>query len=305
VAEDVSPTVARRHLRLALREAREASNLTQSEVAEEMEWSLSKVIRIENGDVRISPNDLRPLLALYNVKDKAAVQELLAYAKVARTRQRAAWYQTAEFKAHMTDALMRLIEYEVEAQELRYYQVFFMPGPLQTAAYAHGNLSNFEDSDIPAATRHYRAEARERRRQQVVSRLDEGELRIFVLLDQSVFHRHVGGPEVFLDQLRAIFDLAVAGKLNVRMIPFGSHTAMTNNATFELLTLRAGDPTSDVLYRETGLQDEIIEGGQSTMRHHERFDKIWRMSATEEDTIDFMRSRIKELEALIRDREST
>ena len=48
MAEDISPTVARRHLRLALREAREAANLTQLEVAEQMEWSLSKVIRIEN-----------------------------------------------------------------------------------------------------------------------------------------------------------------------------------------------------------------------------------------------------------------
>lgn len=303
MAEDVSPTVARRHLRLALREAREAANLTQLEVAEEMEWSLSKIIRIENGDVRISPNDLRPLLMLLNVKDKTTVQELLAYARVARTRQRTAWYQTAEFREHMTDALMRLIEYEVEAQEIRYYQVYFMPGTFQTPAYAHANLSNFEDSEIPAATRHFRAEARERRRQQILSRL--GELRVFALLDQSVFHRPLGGPEVFLEQLSFLFDLAAAGKVNVRMIPFTSHTAMTNNATFELLTLRAGDPTSDVLYRETGLMDEVIEGGTSTMRHHDRFDKIWSASATEEDTIDFMRSRIKELEALIRDRENT
>jgi transcriptional regulator with XRE-family HTH domain len=303
VAEDVSPTVARRHLRLALREARETANLTQLEVAEEMEWSLSKIIRIENGDVRISPNDLRPLLALLNVKDKTTIQELLSFAKVARTRQRAAWYQTAEFREHMTDPLMRLIEYEVEAQEIRYYQIYFMPGPLQTAAYAQANLENFEDNEIPAATRHYRAEARQRRQQQIISRL--GDLRIFALLDQSVFHRPLGGAEVFLDQLSFLSELAAAGKINVRMIPFTFHTAMTNNATFELLTLRAGDPGSDVLYRETGLSDEILEGGPVTLRHHERFDKIWSASASEADTIDFVRTRIKELEAHIRDREST
>jgi len=302
VAEDVSPTVARRHLRLALREAREAAELTQLEVAEQMEWSLSKVIRIENGDVRISPNDLRPLLTYLNVRDKATVAELLAYARVARTRQRTAWYQTPQFREHMTESLMRLIEYELEADEIRYYQVFFMPGTLQTAAYARANL-NIYTEDIPDETRERRVEARTRRHEQVLSRL--GSLRVYALLDESVFSRALGGPEVFLEQIQALHDLATAGKIIVRMIPFSNYAAVTNNATFELLTLRAGDPSSDVLYREIGMQDEIIEGGSSTLRHHERFDKIWRAATSETDTIDFMSRRMKELEAQIRDRENT
>ncbi|MET0418326.1 MAG: Scr1 family TA system antitoxin-like transcriptional regulator, partial [Actinoplanes sp.] len=176
MAEDVSPTVARRHLRLALREAREAADLTQLDVAEQMEWSLSKVIRIENGDVRISPNDLRPLLALLNIKDRTTIAELLAYAKVARSRQRTAWYQRPEFREHMTDPMVRLIEYEAEADEIRYHQVFFMPGPLQIPAYSRANLAIYEDSDIPERTRHYRAEVRRLRREAVLSRL--GELRV-------------------------------------------------------------------------------------------------------------------------------
>jgi transcriptional regulator with XRE-family HTH domain len=303
VAEDISPTVARRHLRLAVREAREAANLTQLEVAESMEWSLSKVIRIENGDVRISPNDLRPLLALLNIKDRTIVADLLAFAKIARTRQRAAWYQRPEYREHMTEPLMRLIEYEAEADEIRYYQILLMPGPLQIPAYTRANLAHYEDGDIPAETRRYRAEARQLRREALLSRL--GELRIHALLDESVFRRPVGGAEVFAEQLRDLHDLAAAGKVLVRMIPFSSSSGVTNNATFDLLTLRAGDPSSDVLYRETGLLDEIIEGGHATLRHHQRFEKIWHAAASEEDTIDFMRSRIKELEAQIRDRENT
>jgi hypothetical protein len=48
VTEGISPTVARRRLRLALREARETASPTQLAVAEQMDWSLSKMIRIEN-----------------------------------------------------------------------------------------------------------------------------------------------------------------------------------------------------------------------------------------------------------------
>ncbi len=69
MAEGDSPTVARRRVRLAIREARDAAGLTQSQVAEAMEWSHSKVIRIENGEVTIYPNDLRPLLSYLRVSD--------------------------------------------------------------------------------------------------------------------------------------------------------------------------------------------------------------------------------------------
>lgn len=302
MAEDISPTVARRHLRLALREAREAADLTQQEVAEQMEWSLSKVIRIENGDVRISPNDLRPLLTLLNIKDRATVAGLLAYAKIARTRQRAAWYQRPEYREHLTDTLVRLIEYEAEAEEIRYNQTLFMPGPLQTPAYAQAIL-DMHDEEIPELTRRYRAEARRLRGETMLPRL--GELKVEALLDESVFRRPVGGLAVLAEQLESLLGLAVSGKIKLRMIPFAWAAAVTNNATFDLLTLRAGDPTSDVLYREIGMSDELIEGGLSTLRHHARFDKIWLAAATEEDTIDFMRERIKELEAQIRDQGNT
>ena len=129
-----------------------------------------------------------------------------------------------------------------------------------------------------------------------------GPLRVEAVLDETVFRRLVGGEAVLAEQIRLMLDLAVAGRITVRMIPFDSAASMTNNATFDLLTLKAGDPNSDVLYREAGLLDEIVEGRSNATRHRSRFDKVWQAAATEADTIDFMRTRIKELEAQIRDR---
>ncbi|MFI7371067.1 hypothetical protein ACIBSW_13330 [Actinoplanes sp. NPDC049668] len=57
--EVVSPTVARSRVRPALCETREAAGCTQLEMA--------KVFRIENGDVTICSNDLRPLLGLWQL----------------------------------------------------------------------------------------------------------------------------------------------------------------------------------------------------------------------------------------------
>jgi transcriptional regulator with XRE-family HTH domain len=304
VAEDVSPTIARRRVRIAVREAREAAGHTQSEVAETMEWSLSKVIRIENGDVSISPNDLRPLLAFLAVKDRAAISELLALTKIARARQSEQWHQKPGVKEHLTAAMLRLVEYEAEAVEIRYYQVFHMPGPLQIPEYAQANLSIFSDGDIDETTRRLRAEARENRRQKVLSRLGDG-LAVYALLDQSVFLRTLGMPAVVLKQLREMKELATTGKIQMRMIPFDFDGAVTNNATFDLLTIKSGkaEERSEVLYRETGLQDEIVEDN-TVQRHRDRFDKTWEAAATEEDTIDFITGQIASLEAKIRDREN-
>src|SRR2546430_9024966 len=75
MATDDTPAVARRRVRLALRRAREDKRLTQTQVAEAMEWSLSKVMRIESGEVSVSPTDLRALLPLLGVTDGPAMEQ--------------------------------------------------------------------------------------------------------------------------------------------------------------------------------------------------------------------------------------
>lgn len=291
MSEEFSPTVARRHVRLALRDARERAGLTQPQVAEAMEWSVSKVIRIETGDVSIAPNDLRPLLSFLEVRDRDTVAELIAIAKIARSRRRTEWYHAPEFREHLSDAMQRLIEYESEAVEIRYYQVYFMPGPLQVPAYARANLDSFGD-DVPATARRVRADARERRRQTMMSRLGRG-LTAYALLDESVFLRPIGGAGVFREELRFLAELAADERLRMRMVPFKFDAAVTNNATFDLLTL-GSEGCGEVLYRESGLLDEIVED-QSVGRHRRRFDKIWDAAVPEDDTLDYLRSRLTDL----------
>ena len=62
MAKVQDPTVQRRRLRIELRKARDTAGLKQAEVARAMDWSPSKLIRIESGQVSISTNDLKALL---------------------------------------------------------------------------------------------------------------------------------------------------------------------------------------------------------------------------------------------------
>lgn len=72
----VDPSLNRRKLRLALRQARERVGLTQREAAERVEWSQSKLIRVETGTVSVSVSDLRALMTLYGLTDDTVVGEL-------------------------------------------------------------------------------------------------------------------------------------------------------------------------------------------------------------------------------------
>ncbi|WP_041831818.1 helix-turn-helix transcriptional regulator [Actinoplanes sp. N902-109] len=293
MVEAVSPTVARRRVRLALREAREAHGLTQQQVADEMEWSLSKVIRIENGDVTIAPNDLRPLLSLYGIKDRERVSDLLTAAKIARTRQRLAWYQASEFRENLSDASLRLIEYEAEAVAVRAYSIYYVPGYLQTTEYAEALTGKFRE-DIGDRRVQILLKARELRRRTLLARIDQVEL--FLLLEESVFMRPIGGPEVFAEQLRQLKTAAVQQQIHLRMLPFDFDYSIPNNGSYDLMSLSGSKADSEILYRENGMTDEIVEDRASTERHRDRFEQLWSQSTDEPDTIGFVDERIKELE---------
>ena len=62
MGDSASPLMYRRRLRNELRAARLDKGLTQEHVATEMEWSLSKMNRIEKAKTGISANDLKVLL---------------------------------------------------------------------------------------------------------------------------------------------------------------------------------------------------------------------------------------------------
>lgn len=77
----------RQRLLAELRNERKLARLTQKQVARAMDWSPSKMLRIENGAVGISVTDLRALLTYYHIDDKRQIEELVSLARAARTRR--------------------------------------------------------------------------------------------------------------------------------------------------------------------------------------------------------------------------
>lgn len=273
-----SPAVARRRVSLALRRAREAKNWTQTQVANAMEWSLSKVMRIEKGQVNISPSDLRAVLQLLDITDTAEVDELLADARVSRAER----YTIDDGdRAYLTPAMIRMFQYEVEANSILYYSDVVVPGPLQTPEYARAVLAHhnhrLDDTTIDA-----RLSSRLRRRDRVLRRPEPPEYRL--ILDEAVLRRPMGGSAVMAEQLKDLLQMSRSGQIRIRIAPF-SDSPLVFLGPFTIVDIRDG---GRILYRESAMGDEIVDVPEVVDVHREVFDLLWPSILDEEASQRFI-----------------
>ncbi|MEV0703374.1 helix-turn-helix transcriptional regulator, partial [Saccharopolyspora sp. NPDC050389] len=82
------PTVRKRRLAATLRSLREQAGVTPDQVMQEMDWSRSKVSKVETANIGVSVSDVRVLCDLYRAEPEVA--EWLA--KTARDARRRGWW---------------------------------------------------------------------------------------------------------------------------------------------------------------------------------------------------------------------
>ncbi|MEV6925901.1 helix-turn-helix transcriptional regulator [Dactylosporangium sp. NPDC051485] len=270
-----TPAVARRKVRLAIKDARNAKGDTQTQVAEAMEWSLSKVMRIESGEVTISKNDLRPLLAYLGIKDRKIVEDLLE--ATAAARQRKQWWDDKRYQgALLTPAMRQLISFEAEASSIRSFAPTTFPGWLQTERYARAILEGYA-YEIAADVIEARMSIRAERRKMLRGR--DPRPALHALVDESILRREVGGVEVLREQLAAIGAAIEEGLVVVRIHP--SSRPVPPFGHFDLLSLAGETDGHAVLYRESGLSDEIVDDAVKIARHREGWDRTWEAALDE------------------------
>jgi transcriptional regulator with XRE-family HTH domain len=277
-----SPAAARRRLRLALRKAREASQLTQGEVAESLEWSISKVNRIENGEVTISATDLRALTALLRITDTDEVAELTQDARTARKK---GWWDEPRYRNNLSAGTLQLVQFEAEATAIRCFQPTLIPGILQTREYAQAVLDFWHE--LSPESRAGRLDFRVRRGKQLFGRSAPPDY--LVILDESVVMREVGSPAIMAAQFRALLDSLKNPAIIVRIIPLSDGAAIAQLGDFTILDLE-GDETG-MLYREAELLDAIVDTREVVERHRRVFEQMWELALTSEESMRFLEAR--------------
>ena len=168
-----------------------------------MDWSLSKLIRIENGSVGISTNDLKVLLGHYGIVAGDRIEGLIALAKAAKDRS---WWRG--YSGIAAPKLLQFVEYEAAATITRNFEPLLIPGLLQTEEYAReviGKVSEQMPKDDLDALVSLRM-----KRQELLEPSGPPPW-FFFILDEGVVRRLVGGQDVMHRQIRHLIELAGAG----------------------------------------------------------------------------------------------
>ena len=246
-----------------------------------MDWSLSKLIRIENGSVGISTNDLKVLLGHYGIVADDRVEGLIALAKAARERS---WWST--YKDVASPRLLQFIEYEAAAVITRSFEPLLIPGLLQTEQYAREAIKEF--SGRPSKDRLDALVSLRLKRQELLERPGPPPW-FFFILDEGVIRRVVGSKDVMDGQIRRLIDLVSRDNLTIEVVPFsaGINHGMQN----AFVVLEFPEPEDeDVLYLESRRGDWFSRDydPEEFLVYREIFEELRHMSLGE-GTVEFLR----------------
>lgn len=282
--QEQDPTVQRRRLRVELRNARDAARLRQADVAQAMDWSLSKLMRIERGEVSVSTNDLRALLSHYGVKDRTKVNELL---ELARSARGASFYD--QYTPFLKPGFAEYLAYEASASVIRQYEPVVIPGLLQTEEYARGLFEGVGRATPEAADKGWTVR---QHRQNLVDRERPPEMRY--ILDEAALRRHVGPGHAMRRQLERIKEFAAEPHVSIQIMPFhrGAHPGMAGS----FVLLEFTDPNlADLLYLESINFSTIRDDTELIARYLDRFAELERLALSEDESIDFLDKMIGEM----------
>jgi hypothetical protein len=250
-----------------------------------MDWSLSKLIRIENGTVGISTNDLKAILSYYEITDDKSTAEMLGLARGARERSWWSGYRDAPPR------LIQLIEYESASFIIRNFQPMLIPGLLQTEEYATTMIRNLFPQ-VPADEVKLRVEIRMKRQQ--LLRQQEMPL-MFFILDEAAIRRVVGGREAMRRQLQRLLDESEKPTVTIEIVPFsaGAHPGMQGPFMLFEFPDAADD---DALYLE-GPDDVRLnrDDAEEISRFRDRFEVLRDLSLGPEGSRDLLRQLLGEL----------
>jgi hypothetical protein len=222
-----------------------------------MDWSLSKIIRIETGAVGVSTNDLRALLGLYQMLDSARTDELV---ELARASRQTSWW--GKYRKDISPPYLQFIEYEASVSILRAYEPLVLPGLIQTEEYADTIIRKLADPGTPADVIRTRIEIR-LARQQLLEQSSPPTL--MFIIDEAAIQRLLGERDLAPGQVNRLISLATRPNVTIEVVPFsaGLHRGMLE----AFLVLEFSEPEdNDVLFVETS-RDMIVshdEAGEIT-----------------------------------------
>lgn len=256
-----------------LRRIRENLGLTGERVADEHQWSQSKVSRIETGTTAFTVRDVDRLLGFYGV-DPDVRAELLA--ATAEENGEGSWITSAGGWGRRQGAVAAL---ESATREIRQYQPVVVPGLLQTWEYARAMAVA-----VGAGSPDYIADVR-RARQQALERA--GAPRFVAVVDARALLFRAFPVDVLRDQIRHLASLVTHPHIELRVIPIGAQHAVVAAQGFTIFDFRSGLSPRTVWIESSG-GDCYFSEESSVGRFERAFDGLMSIAAHDDDAVKYL-----------------
>ena len=266
MVEEGSPTVRRLRLAAELRSLREAKGVSGETVARNLRWSPSKISRYERAKTGLQPREVERLLDYYEVTGSRR-ELLLALAEDAAQK---GWWE--EFAESLSDDYKQFIGFEHEAASMAIWHVDVVTGLLQTEGYARHIISSYSRVEPLPPGMIGRMVGVRLRRQQV---LDREDLRLSVVLDESVLMRRIGDESVMYEQLQRLVRDGDRPNLTLQILPLSAqHTVF--GESFVIFGFR---DDSDALQQDVVITEQLrssvtLERERETYLHRIAFQAL-------------------------------
>lgn len=229
-------SVRRRMLGRRLRQLREGAGMTLDAAAPTLDWSVSKLCRIENAQQAVDVHGVRSMLDLYDAGGEVWT-ELIAMAREARRR---GWWRAYGLGDNS------YIGYETEATQVQTFTLTYPHGLLQVADYSQ---ALFLANPVHRTAEEVEREVAVRMiRQQRLTAADD-ELQLVAILAEAVLHNPVGGAAVLRAQLDHLLVASELDTVSLQVLPtaVGAHGSLSSG--FSVLSFgELGEP--DMAYVE-------------------------------------------------------
>jgi transcriptional regulator with XRE-family HTH domain len=276
VSAGPTPTVRRRRLGSELRRLREAHGLKLDEAAHRLGLAPSTLSRIETGKAPTRLAYLTTMLDMYGVTDPGQRQVL---ADMAREGYRKGWW--AEYEDVLPTGFGSYVGFEAEAALLRAFEDRVVHGLVQTPDYAravvtavHPAMSADEAGRVVQLRVH---------RQEILT--SGSPLELWLILDESVIRRPVGGPSVMSAQLEHLLAVGERPNVTLQLLPLaaGAHPAL--NGAFSILRFpEPSDP--DMVYAEGVTGSAYLEKELDVHTCSEAFERLRQVALSPAGTAD-------------------
>ncbi|MGH3342839.1 MAG: helix-turn-helix domain-containing protein [Carbonactinosporaceae bacterium] len=277
-AQNGGPTARRIVLGAQLRRLRVAAGVSRADAGYVIRASASKISRLELGRVSFKARDVADLLTMYGVTDDEERQEFLEMLK--RSHELGWWRRYTDV---MPEWFHDYFGLEESASRIQAHEVQFVPGLLQTGDYALAIASHGRPE--LATDEVERRVALRMRRQKVLGRPDAP--RLWVVIDEAVLHRPIGGRRVLKAQIDHLLELTKLSKVTLQVVPYPLSGYAAEGA-FTMLRFAERD-LPDLVYIEHLCGALYLDKQQEIELYTRVFDRLMVDAATPEQSRQLLR----------------